>query len=158
MSEVDVVEPVRRPGQFVKGHTIKSPGRPPKPKVDYLPILRECVTEEEHRAIVRRAIIDARNGSYRAREWLYKHLMPRFPSLSHHELSILEPEQRKNDGTDEASPEFRLFCDCCQTEDELHVFVKLYDRAQGVRSGKLMFDPRNTTQLIPAQAEKETEA
>lgn len=137
MSEVDVVEPVRRPGQFVKGHTVKSPGRPPKSKVDYLPILRECVTEEEHRAIIRRAIIDARNGSYRAREWLYKHLMPRFPSLSHHELSILEPEQRKHDESEIATPEYMLFCEACQTEDELDFFMKLYDRAQVVRSTKL---------------------
>ena len=81
-------------GKFTKGHTIKSPGRPPKPKieqVEYLALLRQALTEGESLAIIRKAIADAKGGSRHARQWLFSHVMPQFPRLSHLEFSILAP-------------------------------------------------------------------
>ena len=81
-------------GKFVKGHSFKSPGRPPKAKaerVEYLALLRDALTADESLAIIKRAISDAKNGSRHARQWLFAHVMPQFPRLNHLEFSILAP-------------------------------------------------------------------
>lgn len=67
-------------GRFQKGHTVKSPGRPKRPiETDYLSALTELVTVDYWRAIVRRAIADAMQGDYRAREWLGDYLIGKPP-------------------------------------------------------------------------------
>ena len=90
--------------------------RPPTAKVDYAGILRECLSLEDHRAIVRRAIYEARNGSVHARQWIYQHLMSPLPKTV-----TVEPDRR------EASELFRHFVDRL-TPDELRIFARIYQR------------------------------
>lgn len=69
-------------GRFVKGHSIRSPGRPPvKAEEKYLDVLKEELTIDRWAAIVRRAIVDAVQGDGRAREWLGNYAMGRAPHI-----------------------------------------------------------------------------
>ena len=139
-------------GKFLPGHSIKSPGRPKKEKVEdvnYLGLLRECVTEDDHRAIIRRALVDAKNGSRHAREWIYKHLMPVYPRLSTLEFSVMEPSDRKNDGTDIATDEFRMYVDC-MTPEEFEMFLDVSQRVKDVKAGLLIRPKYDITKLVPA--------
>lgn len=90
--------------------------RRPSAKVDYAGILRECLTQEDHRAIVRRAIYDAKHGSVHARQWIYQYLMSPLPKTI-----TVEPDRR------EASELFRHFVDRL-TPDELRIFARIYQR------------------------------
>jgi hypothetical protein len=138
-------------GQFVRGHSVKSPGRPRKPRVDYIAILRECVTEDDHRSIIRRALADAKGGSRHAREWIYKHLMPQFPRLTQYEFSLLEqPSDRKDtDDTDVMTDELRAYVDC-MTPEEFEIFVTVTQRVKDYKAGLLVRPRWDITSLVPA--------
>lgn len=63
-------------GRFAVGNA-GGPGRPPRRvEADYLAALTESVTIDDWKAIVTRAVVDAKNGNAKAREWLGKHLSP----------------------------------------------------------------------------------
>lgn len=80
-------------GRFIKGHGVKSPGRPPAEKeAHYLDILKSELTPDRWGAIIRRAIVDAVQGDGRAREWLGNYAMGRAPhiiNLSAHDAALL---------------------------------------------------------------------
>ncbi len=62
-------------GRFTKGN----PGGPGGPRrqveEDYLETLTEAVSPDDWKAIVEKAVADAKRGDPRAREWLGKHLI-----------------------------------------------------------------------------------
>lgn len=61
-------------GRFVLGWK-GGPGRPPAAKKEYLDILAETVTATAWRAIVTRAITDAKKGNAAARKWIADYLL-----------------------------------------------------------------------------------
>ncbi len=150
----EVIDPRGRAatGKFVKGHTFKPPGRPPKPKaerVEYLSVLRQALTEDEALAIIKRAILDAKGGSRHARQWLFAHVMPQLPRMNTHEFSIFEPTVRKNDGTDEVTDDLRTHVDC-MTPDEFEMFMTVTQRVKDYKAGLLVRPRWNITSLVPA--------
>lgn len=63
-------------GQFVKGQTGNPNGRPPKKREDrYLEITTTTCTFEEWKAVVKRAVADAKRGDAQARKWLSDYLV-----------------------------------------------------------------------------------
>ena len=91
--------------------------RPPTAKVDFRAILLECLTPDDHRAIVLRAIHDARHGSVPARQWIYQYLMSPLPKT-------IPVEQDRR----EATELFRNFVDRL-TPEELRIFAMIHRRA-----------------------------
>jgi hypothetical protein len=70
-------------GTFDKGNA-GGPGRPPRVvERDYLVTMSDAVTLEDWRAIVARAVKDARDGDATARSWLSRHLLPPPPTSGH---------------------------------------------------------------------------
>lgn len=58
-------------GYFQPGHSVKSPGRPPRStEAGYLQRMTELLTPEKWDKIVNKAITDAMKGSSFARQWL----------------------------------------------------------------------------------------
>lgn len=67
-------------GRFAKGNP-GGPGRLPRAReADYLCALREEVSLDDWRAIVRKAAEDARDGDAKAREWLWRYVLPAVPA------------------------------------------------------------------------------
>ena len=65
----------QRNGQFAKGNS-GGPGRPPLAiEKDYLTTLSDAVSADDWRAVVTRAVEDAKTGDPRARDWLAKYLI-----------------------------------------------------------------------------------
>ena len=90
------------PGQFRPGNP-GGPGRPRRQtEREYLQALTECVGLAEWKAVVRRALEDARKGDHRAREWLGKYLMGSDPLLAEltEEAERLQREYAAKSGRD----------------------------------------------------------
>lgn len=66
-------------GRFAPGN----PGGPGRPRREteaaYLQALRDSVDLDDWRAIVSRAVADAKQGDAKARDWLSRHLLPNSP-------------------------------------------------------------------------------
>ena len=85
-------------GRFGKGNA-GGPGRPKRnTEVLYLRILMDECDSDTWRSIAKSAVEDAKNGDYRAREWLSKHLMgipkgeaPDLTTVHLEELSDVDP-------------------------------------------------------------------
>ncbi len=78
-------EPTQQPssdrgpgGRFLKGHGVRSPGRPRREtEAEYIGlIIAEC-TPAKWRKIIERAIEDATNGDHKARTWLSNYICGR---------------------------------------------------------------------------------
>jgi hypothetical protein len=117
--------------------------------VEYLALLRDALTADESLAIIKRAILDAKNGSRHARQWLFSHVMPQFPRLNQYEFSLFEPTHRQDDGSDIASDEFRVYVDC-MTPEEFEMFMTVSQRVKDFKAGLLVRPKSNTTSLVPA--------
>ncbi len=73
-------------GTFAKGHS-GGPGRPRRSvEREYLLCLAESVTLDDWKAVVDRAVVDAKRGDARARDWLARFLVGGCPTLSALEL------------------------------------------------------------------------
>lgn len=66
-------------GKFVKGHGVKSGGRPKSLNTDYARIIRDCLTPTAAFEIIERAIGDAKRGDAKARQWLFSHVVAPIP-------------------------------------------------------------------------------
>jgi len=76
-------------GRFIKGHSVKSPGRPPRRvEREYLDTLKAELSMSKWVQIVRRAISDATKGDRHAREWLANYAVGRAPHII--ELSAVD--------------------------------------------------------------------
>jgi len=76
-------------GQFSKGNG-GGPGRPRRAiEADYLKALTTSVALDDWRAVVARAVEDAKNGDPRARDWLSRYLVGSEPIAA-------EPEQEQS--------------------------------------------------------------
>jgi hypothetical protein len=64
-------------GRFAPGN--RTGGRPKTKSTDYAAIIRQALTPEAAFEIIERAIADAKEGSPRAREWLFKHVVAPIP-------------------------------------------------------------------------------
>jgi hypothetical protein len=87
MSEIEPIEASGPPenalkserdasGHFVRGHHLKSPGRPPGSRQHYLQLRREGISDEDWRVVVRAALRRAMRGDASARAWLGRFLLP----------------------------------------------------------------------------------
>jgi hypothetical protein len=62
-------------GQFSEGNS-GGPGRPPRRvEAEYLKVTMRTCSLEDWAAIVKRAVLDAKKGDGRARDWLGKYLL-----------------------------------------------------------------------------------
>lgn len=63
-------------GQFIKGQTGNPKGRPPKKREDrYLEITISTCTFDDWKAIIKKAVADAKRGDSVARKWLSDYLV-----------------------------------------------------------------------------------
>ena len=70
-------------GRFRNGHAKPGPGRPAREtEAEYLQTLATVATPERWKAICERAVIDAVDGDYKAREWLSRYLIGDAPAVS----------------------------------------------------------------------------
>jgi len=66
-------------GQFSVGNP-GGPGRPRRAvEIDYLSAIGDVVSIDDWREIASRAVVDAKSGDARAREWLAKYLIGEHP-------------------------------------------------------------------------------
>ncbi len=79
-----------RHGRFAAGN----PGGPGRPRrlveADYLAKISESVSLTDWQQIVQKANEDAKNGDWRAREWLTQYLVGREPKHTLFDLAVLE--------------------------------------------------------------------
>lgn len=63
-------------GRFVPGNRANPKGRPPREKeVRYLDLMKQVVTDDDWKAIVKKATDQARRGDASARKWLSDYLI-----------------------------------------------------------------------------------
>ena len=78
-------------GQFAAGNKA-SPGRKPRPaEVNFLNILKECITADDWRKVVNTAVSLAMAGDAKAREWIGNYLIGKPPQIL--ELKAVEAAQ-----------------------------------------------------------------
>lgn len=67
-------------GKFVKGNTLGRGQLVQRRAKHYLDLISKCVTDDDMKKIVKRAVRDAKQGNDRARKWISEHLIGRDPS------------------------------------------------------------------------------
>lgn len=63
-------------GRFLPGHKLGSPGRPPREvEAQYLETMHKRVSLDDWADVTDRAVLDAKGGDWRAREWLSSYIV-----------------------------------------------------------------------------------
>ncbi len=89
-------------GRFAQGNA-GGPGRPRRAiERDYLAVLGDAVSIDDWREVVERAVVDAKAGDAKARDWLTKHLLGEKPPTL---LGLAAKEERSYSAGEEVAAE-----------------------------------------------------